>query len=281
MSHTILYDRLFVKMPDGTFTALVLSGDNNVTTINPRTGREIRDREWTSWSFGTPKPTYTEQEILDWLEREWRFALSSAENRLKFHPEIWNGGDATDEARRRFGFYAAIAVKKHDCPTTTYGMFRNFFLKGMKQAVTLEEFVAACRGFRAVHYDYRERPSGVPVRSAPLTTLLSIRENWPTGEDGESSCGWLVPVSPRAVERLAAEKAAAKGPRAVVVMHYRNADGTEKTAYVRSLLPFTLTEKPDEALAIPQKTIRRTRFFDLSAQAFPEYRFTEYEVHIL
>ena len=274
MSHTILYNRLFVRMPDNTLVALVESGDNNVTTINPRSGREIRSREWSSWSFGEGKPSYTETEIETYLGRKFEEVLADATNHLKFHPEDWNGGDEKDEATRRFGYYAAVAVSGRTCGKTTFGMYRNFFRKGIANAVTLEEFVRTCGGFRIVQYDEKGF-----AKSEPLTTFHTVNSKWHEATAGGKSA-WLVPVSPRAVERLAAE-VATKGPRAVVVMHYRNADGTEETAYVRSLLPFTLTEKPDEALAIPQKTVRRTRFFDLSAQAFPEYRFTEYEIHIL
>jgi hypothetical protein len=273
MSHTILYNRLFVRMPDNTLVALVQSGDNNVTTINPRTGREVRSREWSSWSFGEGKPSYTETEIESYLSKRFEEVLADATNHLKFHPEDWNGGDENDEATRRFGHYAAVAVSGRPCGKTTFGMYRNFFRKGIANAVTLEEYVRTCGGFRIVQYDDKGF-----AKSEPLTMFHTVNSKWREATAGGKTA-WLIPVSPLAAERFAKETAKRNVPKAIVIMKYRKADGTEESSYVKSLVPFILTQDCLEAATIPRKTVRDTNLFAIAETAFPDRHFLEYEVH--
>lgn len=200
MSHTILYNRLFVRLPDETYIALVQSGDNNVTTVNMRTGREVRSREWTQWTFGRKGPSYTEQEILTHLRNRFLEVVEEARNHLRFHPEDWNGGDEEDEAKRRFGYYACLAVNGRSCQTTTFGMYRNFFVKGLREAVTLEEFAKRCGGFRIFRDDDSLSRSDI-LGTAPATTLEEIKARWNEATRGGKSA-WIIPASEGAAERM-------------------------------------------------------------------------------
>ena len=195
MSHTILYNRLFIKMPDGTYIALVQSGDNNVTTINPKTGREIADREWSSWRFGEKKTSYSTADILRYLNAEYSNAVKSAENHLQYHPQDWNGGNARDDAKRRFGYYSCVATKGHSCQRTTFAMFSNFFTKGADKAVTLEEFLRKAKGLILVSPEKK--------LMTPLTNLDQVME---AVRNSGNKDGYFFPLSEPAVEKLTKEK---------------------------------------------------------------------------
>lgn len=67
MSITLVYDRRFIRCNTGTenlYIPLALYGSSNCTQINPRTGREVLERDWSLFSFGDDMVLGTPELIL-------------------------------------------------------------------------------------------------------------------------------------------------------------------------------------------------------------------------
>ncbi len=130
MSHTIIYNRLFIKAKDKNgvnyYVPMLLAGSNNCTQINERTGKEIRERSWSSfkWAAGG-KNIATEQEILTKID----------EDRL----EMMKNNSEYDD--KNYGYYSSIRFSGRSCSSTTFSAFRSYFENGMKNAYTIEELL--------------------------------------------------------------------------------------------------------------------------------------------
>lgn len=109
MSHTIVYDRRFLKCGDR-FIPMCLWGDSNVTTTNFRTGKEIRAREWKPFIYSDDMILGTEEEIMKIV--------------LKFHP-----ASSSDDSG---------GVEFHGKYLNDAEMVR-FFRNGIAGAITLED----------------------------------------------------------------------------------------------------------------------------------------------
>lgn len=244
MSYTILYRRIFVRMPDGRYLALVESGDNNVYDTDWATGRQKRARSWTSWHFSwnerPVRATYSREEINDWLDHMLQTALHRA------------GGE---DGRRSFGSYASYALAGSRCGDTTWSAFRSFFAKGLEKAVTLEELLTVAGALRI---EYWCRENGHLIRG-DVRTAEALEEAWREAVEVTSDgIAWVVP-SNRTWLGLAADCLAASGKKGYLV-HVRRSTTTQRS-WIASAFPFRLAESRDEAMAIPAAIVEKENLF--------------------
>ena len=64
MGYTIVYDRRFIRC-DQRYIPFCLYGSNNVTQFNPRTGKEVREREWRPFTYGDNMFLATADELME------------------------------------------------------------------------------------------------------------------------------------------------------------------------------------------------------------------------
>ena len=106
MSHTIVYDRLFLRCEDR-YIPFCLYGSSNVTQFSYKTHKEIREREWHTFTYNDEMILGTADQIMDTVK--------------KYHP---------GENRENFTFHSHWM---NDAQVII------FFANGIKRAVTLEE----------------------------------------------------------------------------------------------------------------------------------------------
>lgn len=141
MSHTIIYNRLFIKATDKNgvnyYTPMILCGSNNCTQINQRTGKEIRERSWNSFKWATDgKNIATEQEILSAIDNDRLKRMNrAAESVEKYKDQSWAYDD------KNYGYHSSIRFSGRSCAGTTFSAFRSYFQNGMKNAYTVEELL--------------------------------------------------------------------------------------------------------------------------------------------
>ena len=127
MSYTILYRAMFVKMNDNKYIPIVEAGSNNCYDC----GTSRRARSWHQWLFDGHKLAYTREEIMQGVEK----IIDEEKTRVgQPRPDyMHNPGNYTEEEiENHFSYFSGLTVNNRD---TTAQMFRNFFLKGFKQAV--------------------------------------------------------------------------------------------------------------------------------------------------
>lgn len=233
MSYTILYRRIFVKMPDDRYLALVESGDNNVYDTDWATGRQKRSRSFDSWHFcqGSvrPKATYSREEIASWL-------------------------DHLHEGFVRCGNPGYALAGRH-CGNTSWTAVKTFFTKGMERAVTLDELLTVA-GFLRVEYWGRDGHCHI---SGDARTPEALQVLWDEcTEQTSDGIAWVVP-SNRAWLSLAADCLAASGKKGYLV-HVRRSTTTQRS-WIASAFPFRLAESRDEAMAIPAAIVEKENLF--------------------
>ncbi len=246
MSHTILYSRLFVKMSDDKILPLVKAGDNNVYTVNPRTGREVRSREWEAWNLRRDKalPACTTDDIAAYLERLADDAASHAHGAMS--------------PTANFGWYASLAIAGRGTAGTTLAAFRSFFTQGVRHAVPFDDFVRACGGFKVVWC--RKEPGEISCqwkKTEGLDTEERLRKAWDeAAAEANNDRPWLQPMNEYKVDRLSPLVHATppkKGP--ATRLHVTLQDGT--SGYLKSVYPFTYTDNEDTALVFSPKVLNR------------------------
>lgn len=136
MSYTIFYRSLFVKTRDNKYIPIVESGDNNCYEIDSRR----RARSWESVRL-TEEPVFslTANEIMAGVER-W---IDNAKER-----NIGRPIDVFDKTSRPiterdveegFGNYDGLAIGNANWSKTSAQTVRNFFKRGIKQAVDFKD----------------------------------------------------------------------------------------------------------------------------------------------
>ena len=139
MSYTILYRSMFVKLSNGKYIPMVETGDNNTYTATA-TGQK-RSRDWQQWIIGKNYKglAYTAEEIMGYVEsvidEEKREHVNKPKNIYK---EDCNEYWTYDEIERNLGYFTCIAVSGRHCNDTSAQQVRNFFRRGMEQAVSFE-----------------------------------------------------------------------------------------------------------------------------------------------
>lgn len=246
MSHTILYSRLFVKMSDGRFLPLIKAGDNNVYDVNPRTGREVRSREWEAWNLRRDKalPACTADDIAAYLERLADDAASHAHG--------------AKSPTANFGWYASLAIEGRGTAGTTLAAFKSFFTQGVRHAVPFGDFVRACGGFKIVWC--RKEPGEISCqwkKTEGHDTEEKLRKAWDEAAANANDGGpWLAPMNAWKIDDAAA-LAHAKAPKTgpATRLHVTLQDGT--SGYLKSVYPFTYTDDKDDAMAFSPKALNR------------------------
>lgn len=167
MSHTIIYNRLFIKATDkdgiNYYVPMILCGANNCTQINERTGKEIRERSWNSFKWATGgKNLATEQEILTKIDEDRLDRMKRAAENVKQHnDESWAYDD------KNYGYHSSIRFSGRSCSGTTFSAFRSYFENGMKKAYTIEELLK--HGINVVlyvssHWEKELKEAGLEVK---------------------------------------------------------------------------------------------------------------------
>ena len=259
MSYTILYRRLGLKTPSGKFIILVQAGDNNVYDVNPRTGREVRSRDWEAWTFGSGMPLVAEEEISGWLDGLKRRAQDAA--LLDFQqqgllPATCQDPDRTDW-KRHFGWYRGIALGGRSCRNTSFCAVKAFFGESVRKAVPLDEFVSMAGPLKVTYWDKPERAQfGAPKQYGRVETEEQILRAFsevkalPTLDGGP----WLSPVLEGCIlDSIADTATAVNRAKATPIKAYIIGQPYEK--YVKRVFPLELTEDPGEAFGFAKGLI--------------------------
>jgi len=128
MSYTILYAKQFIKIDETHVIPFILQGDNNVYESDRK-----RARDWGN-SYAFTKTMITSNEAL--MQEIEKFKLETIERsneNVKQYDETW----AFNE--KPFGYHTGIAIGGNHTTKTTFGMFKNFYANGIKNAKTIEE----------------------------------------------------------------------------------------------------------------------------------------------
>lgn len=147
MSYTILYRTLFLKLNDGTYIPFIEMGDNNVYEASYGTTRtyQRRARDWkkpnTKTWFGQAKDnlSMTKQEIIAGVEHIIKEEKEKYVNKLKNpYDKTCNEYWTEEDVEKDFGYFSSLAINGH-WRNLTAQKLRNFFKKGLKQAINFAE----------------------------------------------------------------------------------------------------------------------------------------------
>lgn len=229
MSTTIFYKRLFIRLPDGSFIPLILSGDSNC--YMPSGKRMIRSRSWHVPVFGNngPKLSYTAEEIREDTLRRFRSALSNAENNFSSHEDPSRKGTPLRDARERFGYYDCCALHGKSFSTTTFNDYRSFLEKGMEHAIDVKDYFRIC-GALMLRFDGGKTLSFTDSDSMGKAYREHLSR---TGLHPD-----MVPADTSLLDILADAVDAHRQRGEVLTITRHSADGTTETRYIRSLIPF-------------------------------------------
>ena len=128
MSYTILYAKQFIKIDENNVIPFILQGDNNVYESDRK-----RARDWGN-SYMFNKTIITSNEAL--MQEVEKLKFETIE-RCDEYVKQYDGNWAYDE--KRFGYHTGIAIGGNHTTKTTFGMFKNFYTNGIKDAKTIEE----------------------------------------------------------------------------------------------------------------------------------------------
>ena len=130
MSYTILYAKQFIKIDENNVIPFILQGDNNVYESDRK-----RARDWgNSYAFTRTMITSNEA-LMQEVEKLKLETIKDCDVYVKQYDETW----AFDE--KRFGYHTGIAIGSNSTTKTTFGMFKNFYANGIKNAKTIEELM--------------------------------------------------------------------------------------------------------------------------------------------
>lgn len=256
MSYTILYRKLFVRLPDDTFIALVEAGDNNVYTYDIFSKREVRDREFEAWRFGLPKLSYTRDEIAEWLDKMISENIARAQEDYLKYPHEQCMTDPKKDVLSHFGYWASMALYGKSTRSTSWSSVRRFFEDGVKNAIHVEDYFASCGGLRLVWYEGTEFMHSDSVRS-----LDELIELWNEMEGPEKPKPWIQPASEFDVRLIADLVGSAGRTGTTIKASIRENGGRYIDGYVKALFPFNLTDKKSDALTFRKDTLDKINIF--------------------
>ena len=260
MCYSILYKKLFVRLPDDTFILFVQSGDSNVWTTNTLTGRDERSRSWSAIFLGDVyKPSYSRDEIAAWLDKQRADAVASAAEAFKVREDPYRKATPEADVNARFGFYSAIAVYGKSCSTTSWATFRRFFEDGIKNAMPADEFLANVSGIRLEYYEKTE--SGDDTRFARSEPYRSVDELLKAVSEYRANRGgmpWLAPSSPYATGAVADAVASVTTKGWTVRLQSFPAFRPSERSYIESLIPFRTTEEKGRAARFKREFVMKT-----------------------
>ena len=176
MSYTILYAKQFIKIDEKRVIPFILQGDNNVYETDRKRARDWSD----SYMFNKTIVTSNEA-LLQEIERFKQDTIERCNEYVKQYDETW----AYDE--KRFGYHTGIAVGGRHTTKTTFGMFKNFFANGIKDAKTIEELreLGCSLGIRVSSYDNKNiTEAGLEIK--PTVNFTSTEQAIATIEEYEA-----------------------------------------------------------------------------------------------
>lgn len=133
MSYDIFYRHQFIKLPDDTYLPHAEIGCSNVFEMTG-SKRERRARSWWVLRHHNDKLNLTREELLGEVDDYIQTRIEQAADARFSDPEP----DAK-KVKAQFGYWASIAINGASTRNTTAGMYRGFFVNGMKHAKTVEE----------------------------------------------------------------------------------------------------------------------------------------------
>jgi len=269
MSYSILYKRLFIKLPSGRILPLIQAGDNNVYDVKPN-GREVRSRDWEVWAIcrENGRPSVTSEEIADWLNKEHERAMLACQRAIQ------EGYGYGMSAEKNFGYFRSMAIGGRGTAGTTWGMFKNFFVDGVKKAIPLEEFVKACGKLRITWYHKEADKSEHRSYQGDITTERELEQAWADATAGANDGGpWVSPAAQWKIDPVAdlVWAGVSPDPRKNTVLIVTLEDRT--TGYLKTVYPFTYTQDKAEARVFSMKALR----FVSILRAIPEARSACYD----
>lgn len=136
MSYSIIYDKQFIKLPNGKFVPMILAGDNNVYEVTSgRKGRRARD--WNNYSYALKGKKYGSLEEMLANSEEQR--KSSYEREVSYRKANDEEPITEKDYNDRFGWFTALAMGSKHTSATTYSMYVSLFKTGVKKALTIEQ----------------------------------------------------------------------------------------------------------------------------------------------
>lgn len=130
MSSTIFYRKLFIKVSETEVIPFFEAGSSNCYDcgIKNRIGR--RSREWQNRTING-KTIVQHNEVLSYVTD---FEKNVIENYNENHTDSQYNPNV-------FGWYTGLSIGGKSNSKTTYSDYKNFFMGGIKKAVTIEELV--------------------------------------------------------------------------------------------------------------------------------------------
>lgn len=209
MSYEIIYAKQFIRLrKTSEVIPMFLAGSNNCFEIGHggRNGRRARD--WANDRYYNRKGKLSEKPnvILGKLDAELRRRI-----RDRYDKE-----DKPADIRKRFGYYASIAVAGGSCSGTSWDLYRSQYVNGIKKALTIEELDRLGVNLYFHDVSIRESPDGKPAEVHLKTEqeYFSELKKWREWQAGNGKGFWLsfYPLSTdRVLERLRSPKS--KTPR--------------------------------------------------------------------
>jgi len=176
MSYTILYAKQFIKIDEARVIPFILQGDNNVYETDRK-----RARDWSNSRMFNRTIITSKEDLLQEIERFKQDTIEHCNEYIKQYDETW----AFDE--KRFGYHTGIAVGGRRTTKTTFGMFKNFYASGIKDAKTIEELrnLGCSLGIRISSYANKNiTEAGLEVK--PTVNFTSTEQAIATIEEYEA-----------------------------------------------------------------------------------------------
>ena len=136
MSYTILYDSAFVRLKNNTILPFVLAGCNNVWEANSKR----RARDWQMWLPFAGGSKVIKEDYIETMLSDWRQSVIDRNN--KWVEEYKDNGGWDVYSDKRFGYFDGVSVYGKSTHTTTWGNVVGFFERGVKNAISFDQFLS-------------------------------------------------------------------------------------------------------------------------------------------
>jgi len=139
MSYEIIYNRAFIKVDDNKVICVLKMGSNNCYEPTYNSNKMRRARSWSNDCFvsnykdGFVKTT---EEITNKIDEFRQERIERANENVKQYGDSWAYDD------KSWGYHTAITLYGKSTKGTSFAMFKNYYLNGIKTAKTIEEYKA-------------------------------------------------------------------------------------------------------------------------------------------
>jgi len=171
MSYEILYNKQFIKVEDNKFIVMVETGSNNCYDVGGR-GRGRRARSWYAdkWMMEY-KQFASKEEILSKIESVRAEKIESGNASAESYKD-----DSYIYDDKNFGWHMGVTIYGKRCGTTTFNDYKNFYLTGIKQAMTIEELLERDVKVNIHLYFYKkEDVTKLDLKIKPDVTITSTQ----------------------------------------------------------------------------------------------------------